>query len=205
MRVISGKYKGRKLSAPAGLNTRPTLDRAKETLFNIIADRLSLSRVLDLFAGSGQLGIECLSRGATEAVFADSSYEAIACIWKNTSLFFPQQKKCFSSYEAIACIWKNTSFVEEKIKILHAMYPAVLKMLDGTFDVVLLDPPFKAGLYCDILQSLQREELLSDGATVVCECDIAEKMPERVDKLVLEKQRKAGSTVMYCIYRKEEK
>ena len=181
MRVISGKYKGRKLSAPAGLNTRPTLDRAKETLFNIIADRLSLSRVLDLFAGSGQLGIECLSRGATEAVFADSSYEAIACIRK------------------------NTSFVEEKIKILHARYPAVLKMLDGTFDVVLLDPPFKAGLYCDILQSLQREELLSNGATVVCECDIAEKMPERVDKLVLEKQRKAGSTVMYCIYRKEEK
>ena len=180
MRVISGKYKGRKLVAPTGLNTRPTLDRVKETLFNIIAGDLHGARVLDLFAGSGQLGVECLSRGASEVVFVDGSREAINCIKQ------------------------NLSFVTDKNTVLFAKYPAVLGLLVGQFDVVLLDPPFKSGVYTEVMEELLKRNLLNDNALVVCECDVKQEMPQNIGSLVLEKQRKAGSAVSYSFYRKEE-
>ncbi|MFR6258344.1 MAG: RsmD family RNA methyltransferase, partial [Anaerovoracaceae bacterium] len=85
MRVISGEYKGRKLAAPADYSIRPTTDKVKEALFSILADRIWGSKVLDLFSGTGNLGIEALSRGAGECVFADNSRESIKLIKENVN------------------------------------------------------------------------------------------------------------------------
>lgn len=124
MRVISGTAKGRRLSAPKGMKTRPTADRVKENLFNIIADRIKGAAVLDIFAGTGSLGIEALSRGAASAVFVDSDKAAAVVINRNLS---------------------STGLAEKAI----VMQLPAARALDGfairrqAFDLIFLDPPYK--------------------------------------------------------------
>lgn len=177
MRIISGKYKGRKLVAPKN-DTRPTLDRAKETLFNMLNGVLNGATVLDLFAGSGQVALECLSRGAARAVMCDNGRDA-----------------------AVA-ITENFAKVGEKPELFRCEYGQCLRSLQSTgvkFDFVYVDPPYNAGYYDDVLKSLVALDLLNVGGMVVCEHPADMTLFAPSERLSLLKQRKVG-TVMFDFY-----
>ena len=163
MRVISGSARGRKLVTPEGLATRPTTDRIKETLFNIIAFDLRESKFLDLFSGSGGIGIEALSRGASEACFVDFSMESIGCIKQNleaTRLF-------------------------DKAGVLEMDVFSALELLarqNKKFDIVFMDPPYNMQLVDKALRWIEKGELLSEDGFIIAEMDINEDIP-RPDKL----------------------
>lgn len=149
MRIISGSARGTRLVTLEGDNTRPTLERVKEALFSMIQFEIAGARVLDLFAGSGQLALEALSRGAAEADAVDSSNEANRIIRQNVEKTHMAQK---------CRIWKMTS-------------DAFLRANAGRrkYDLVFLDPPYAKGLIPDALAALHNGGMLADGAVVVCE------------------------------------
>lgn len=151
MRIITGSAKGIKLVTLEGDATRPTSERAKEALFSMIQFDIEGRRVLDLFAGSGQLGLEALSRGAAYSMFTDSSADAIAVVRKNI------EKTRFS----------------EKSKTAIADYRNFLRKSDGRegFDIVFLDPPYASGALTDALLRLYRTKLMKRGCLLVCESE----------------------------------
>ena len=145
MRVISGKYRGKNLIGFDIDGTRPTMDRVKESLFAMIQNKLKDSVVLDLFAGSGSLGIEALSNGAKEAYFVDSNMELINIIKK------------------------NTANMDERINIIKADYKDALSNFKVKFDIIFLDPPYKLNLINACLERIIKLDLLSSNGIVVCE------------------------------------
>ena len=148
MRVISGKYKGKNLIGFDIDGTRPTMDRVKESLFASIQNKISDSIVLDLFAGSGSLGIEALSNGARECYFIDNNIELINIIKK------------------------NTISITEKIHIMKSDYKNALELFKNSkikFDIIFLDPPYKLNLINDCLNGIIDYNLLNDSGIVVCE------------------------------------
>ena len=153
MRVITGKARGRRLREPKGMDIRPTTDMVKEAVFNILQFELEGARVLDLFAGTGQLGIEALSRGAAEAVFVDGSSAAVKIVRENLKL---------CGFEA---------------RVLQGDAIGYLPSL-GRFDVVFLDPPYDSGLLEKALEVIENVDLLSDGGIIVCESRREKIMPE---------------------------
>ena len=176
MRVITGKYKGRTLTAPKE-NTRPTLDRMKETLFNIIGGRLDGAKVLDLFAGSGQLAIEALSRGAKRVVLCDNSRLAAGAIRENFAK------------------------IGEKAELYVCDYKACLSALKGKFDISFVDPPYKSGYYADVLKSVASLDILSDDGIVICEHLAEDDLPDNIGVLEKYDSRKMG-TVKFDFYRR---
>ena len=149
MRIIAGEAKGRRLFAPPGMDTRPTTDRVRESLFAILAPRLDQAVVLDLFAGSGALALEALSRGAQWAALCDSSPAAIRAIRRNLSL---------AGFEARA-------------QVLPGDWRGALRRLQGPrFDLVFLDPPYRqTQLYGQAMEALEAAGLLAPDALVVME------------------------------------
>ncbi len=147
MRVITGEARGRKLEAVEGYDTRPTSDRIKESIFNIIQFDIEGRRVLDLFAGTGQLGVEALSRGAREAVFVDTNADAIKVIKANL---------------------KTTGF-DSRSRTVNTDYRLYLQSKPGKFDIVFIDPPYKTDLCDKALIDLVAFDILSDGGIIVCE------------------------------------
>lgn len=147
MRVISGKIRGKKLYSLDGDNTRPTTDRVKENIFNIIMPYIYGARVLDLFAGSGALGIEALSRGAAWCDFVENNKSAAEIVKKNLceTPFGDMSHIHFSSYEAF------------------------LERTDEKYDIIFMDPPYEAGYYIPALKKIYERQLLADGAIVVAE------------------------------------
>ena len=150
MRVISGMSRGLKLDSPDGLDTRPTLDRVKEALFSMLFDKVTDAKVLDLFAGSGALGIEALSRYAESCTFVDANPKAVEIIKNNL---------------------KKTPF-SDRAKVFLSDALAFLKKADCKYDIVFLDPPYAAGLYESVLSDIKAQHLLNSGALIVAECDI---------------------------------
>lgn len=149
MRVISGKVRGLKLNSPEGMDTRPTLDRVKEAVFSMLTPLLSDAVVLDLFAGSGALGIESISRGASKAYFIDNSQSAFDCLKRNISA---------------------AKF--EKVSILKRMSADdFLNSCDKKFDIIFLDPPYSQNLYAKTLQTIADRKLLSENGVIVAEWD----------------------------------
>ena len=149
MRVISGLKKGYKLKAPKGKDTRPTEDRIKESLFNILRDIDEESIVLDLFAGSGSIGIEFLSRGAKKAYFIDKSYLSIKTIKDNLEHTGLKEK---------AEIIKNDSI--KSIRLFGSQ--------EIMFDYIFIDPPYGEGLIMEVLEKISSEEILKrDGIIIV--------------------------------------
>ena len=158
MRVITGKARGVRLETLAGDATRPTSERAKEALFSTISNYIPGAVLLDLFAGSGQLAIEALSRGASRAVLCDSSHDACKIISKNL------EKTRLSAASEVIC----------------RDYARALKELAGKkFDIVFLDPPYKLRLIDGVLARLAQAESVSDGGIIVCEDERPE--PYRAD------------------------
>lgn len=152
MRIISGEAKGRPLYAPSGAQTRPTSDKIRGAMFNIIGARVMDSRVLDLFGGSGALALEALSRGAESAVIADSSRQAFQAIDRNARNVVKDD-------------------FELRVRILNQDYRSAIAALEGRiFDLVLLDPPYRmTQAYGDALQRLLKAEMLAPGCLIVME------------------------------------
>jgi 16S rRNA (guanine(966)-N(2))-methyltransferase RsmD len=153
MRVIAGKYRSRRLTAPAGIQTRPTSDRLRETLFNVLAPSVEDSVWLDLFAGSGGIGIEALSRGARMVHFVESSSRAVRAIHSNLA----------------------TLGISEGFEVMEHDAMTALRLLDeraAAFDFCFLDPPYrKHDDYQKVMGLLSRSRLLKAGGRVIAEHD----------------------------------
>ena len=161
MRIISGLARGTKLYTLEGENTRPTLDRVKEPLFSIIQTRIKDSVVLDLFAGSGALGLEALSRGAKEAVLCDKSYEAIRIIRNNIS----------------------KTHMEEKTKVICADYKKCLSTIKDKFDIIFIDPPYKLDIAIKSVEMILEKDLLSQDGIIIIETDDDARELQEIKKL----------------------
>lgn len=174
MRVIAGEARGRTLEALPGTDvTRPTLSQVKEAMFSIVQFDLPGARVLDLYAGSGQLGIEALSRGAARCVFLDESREAASVVMRNC-------KTC-------------GLFDRSRVNIGEAA--RYLSACREQFDIVLLDPPFRAGTLEKILPAV--EERTAPGGVVLCESETGIVLPAQVGSLTLQKQYKYGRVLLW--------
>lgn len=150
MRVIAGKARRHNLLSPSGLDVRPTTDRTKETLFNILNMNIYNAHFLDLFSGSGAIGIEALSRGAKQTIFVEHNSEALKCIEKNL-----ENTKLKDS----ALIHKTDVF-------------SGLKKLNIKFDIIFMDPPYNKGYEERIIPILEQYNLLEDDGMIVCESSI---------------------------------
>ena len=160
MRIITGRAKGALLETLPGLETRPTAERVKEALFSMIQFDIEGRRVLDLFAGSGQLGLEALSRGAAHATFIDSSREAVDVILKNAA----------------------KARLRESARVSSMDFSAFLKSASDEYDIIFLDPPYNTSMMSDALRLIAERGLLRDGGFIVCETDTGEEERRRRKK-----------------------
>ena len=180
MRVITGKARGVNLKTPEGLQTRPTTDRVKEALFSIIQFDVPTARVLDLFGGTGQLGIEALSRGAKSAVFVDSGDKACALIRENL-------KRCKMENEAT---------------VIRADYLEYLKRCRQQFDIVFLDPPYAEVFLENALKSITEIDILESGGIIVAERPVGKELPWDFPGYTRSRDYKYGKTLI-TLYRKD--
>lgn len=185
MRVISGSARGIKLVSQKGLNTRPTLDRVKEAMFNIIQFRVPNAKILDLFAGSGALGIEALSRGSNLAVFCDNNKEAYRTINKNI---------------------ENTK-LQNRSTILNKDYKTALEQLykeKNKFDIIFLDPPYRTEFALQAIKEIIKFDLLTKDGILILETNDANKNEEilKIEGIEIFDQRKYGKVILIFV-RKE--
>ena len=153
MRVITGTARGRRLKTPENYDIRPTTDNVKESVFNIIQFDIEGRRVLDLFAGTGQLGIECLSRGAAEAVFIDENTAAVKIVKENLK----------------TCGFTAAVLQQDALSYLRHC---------GKFDLIFVDPPYDSGLYESVLETINSVDILSDGGIILCESRREKTLPD---------------------------
>lgn len=182
MRVITGKARGVQLKTPEGLTTRPTTDRVKEALFSIIQFDIPTARVLDLFGGTGQLGIEALSRGAKSAVFVDAGEPACRLIKENL---------------------KRTK-LESDAKVIRADYLDYLDYLKRcreTFDIIFLDPPYAEVFLENALKCIAEIDILQTDGIIVTERPLGKELPWEFEGFTRSKDYKYGKTIL-TIYRK---
>jgi 16S rRNA (guanine(966)-N(2))-methyltransferase RsmD len=184
MRVIAGSARGLKLTAPAGMQTRPTADRVKEALFSIIISRHELlgARILDICAGTGSLGIEALSRGAASCSFIEQDRPVMGILEKNIA------KAGLSS--------KGEYLLLDAIKGLNQ-----LSRQGKNFDIVFFDPPYSSNLYSTIPGLVNTLSLLSDDGLLVAECSARTPLEERYDTLVRVDRRVYGDTALELFIR----
>lgn len=149
LRVIAGEARSVPLMTLDGLDTRPTTDRVKETLFNLLQNYIYDCRFLDLFAGSGQIGIEALSRGAKSAVFIEKNKKAVDIIQKNL----------------------NKTKLEQKGDILKKDVVSALPFLGETYDIIFMDPPYALEIEDEVLTSIQNHNLLDEDGMIIIEAD----------------------------------
>jgi 16S rRNA (guanine966-N2)-methyltransferase len=161
MRIVAGEFKGRRLRMPRGAPTRPTADRVREALFSMLGD-VAGARVLDLYAGSGALGIEALSRGAASAVFVEQDARAAAAIKANLDTVGAQAE--IRRQDALA-------FIRERAIALARAEPAPSRTADGPYDLVFCDPPYDSGPRIAGPLAERLPALLSDDARIVTESD----------------------------------
>jgi 16S rRNA (guanine(966)-N(2))-methyltransferase RsmD len=198
MRVIAGTYRSRQLVAPKGLGTRPTSDRLRETLFDILAPRIAGCRFADLYAGTGAVGIEAISRGAAQVWFAEKADAALAAIRANlktlkiASGFAIEERGTGALLERLA---KTADRTAEKITADPEMTRRV-----GLLDVVYLDPPWDAAAEYEktlhLLGSTRGQAMLAPGALVVAEHSSKSPLPERFGDLVQTRTRKQSDAAL---------
>ena len=180
MRVVSGKARGVVLKTPNGMATRPTADRVKEALFNIIQFEIPAARVLDLFGGTGQLGIEALSREAKSAVFVDEREDACKLIRENL---------------------KRTK-LEQQGKVVRSDYMAYLKSCREKFDIILLDPPYAEVFLENSLKMITEIDILQSGGIIVTERPLGKELPWDFPGYDRSRDYKYGKTLI-TIYKKQ--
>ncbi|RKN86569.1 16S rRNA (guanine(966)-N(2))-methyltransferase RsmD [Paenibacillus ginsengarvi] len=183
MRVISGSAKGRPLKAVPGMGTRPTTDKVKEAIFSMIGPYFAGGSVLDLFAGTGGLGIEALSRGMDAAVFIDADKKSVEVVHANLQA---------ARLESKAEVYRN-----DAIRALK-----VLGKRGTKFDLVFLDPPYKMTAIAEMIQTMLELGLLADDATVVIEHDASNVWEESIGDLFRKKHVEYGETAV-SVYKRE--
>lgn len=176
MRITGGQVRGRRLASLRGLDIRPTSDRVREAIFNLIGQDVTGLKVLDLFAGTGSLGIEALSRGALQSLFLDNSAQSLKLIKKNLIL---------CGYEPLGSILK---------KDLMRGLPWKLSQVKKKFDLVFMDPPYGKKLIPPLLKELADREILVSPSVVVAESSKIDSLPVRMRKLQLVNNRTYGET-----------
>lgn len=177
MRVVAGEYGGRKLKAVPGMKTRPTTDKVKEAMFNIIGPYFDGGYALDLFAGSGGLSIEAVSRGVDHAYLVDRQYQAIQTIKENIAITKEPEKFSLFKADAHKILAK---FSEQKL----------------CFNYVFLDPPYKQQKILATLDELVTKQLLAKDALIVCETDQEADLPAELENFSLIKQAKYGISIL---------
>ena len=177
MRIISGISKGRRLAAPKSQAVRPTSDRVKESIFNILGDEVEGKVVLDLFAGTGNLGIEALSRGAKKALFVEKGRQALRLIQKNLSQLGMKERSEILPRDVRRAI-------------------GILEQRGEPFDLILMDPPYEKGLIQKTLLALYSHRIYHKDSILVIEHDRREPIPEVVEGWTLSRQRKIGDTLI---------
>ncbi|MGD9506148.1 MAG: 16S rRNA (guanine(966)-N(2))-methyltransferase RsmD [Syntrophobacteraceae bacterium] len=175
MRIVAGAFRGRRLNPPKGRAVRPTTDRVREAVFSIIATRVPGARVLDLFAGTGAMGLEALSRGAAHAVFVDRSPESIRLIQSNIAL-------CNAS---------------ERVAVIHDAAQRAIRRLEEQgekFDIVFLDPPYGERGVDNALLALA--PVAGRECLAVAERHIKDELPNRVGKWIMQDERRYGDSLI---------
>ena len=180
MRVISGKARGVNLKTPEGVKTRPTTDRVKEALFSIIQFDIPGKKVLDLFGGTGQLGIEALSRGAKSAVFVDAGEDACKLIRENL----------------------RRTKMESDAKVVKSDYMAYLDRCREKVDIIFLDPPYAEVFLENALKRITEIDILQSGGIIVAERPLGKDLPWDFPGFTRSKDYKYGSTLL-TLYRKD--
>ena len=180
MRVITGKARGVALKTPDGLLTRPTSDRVKEALFSIIQFDIPGARVLDLFGGTGQLGIEALSRGATRAVFVDEREDACRLIKENL----------------------RRTRLEQDAQVVRSDYLSYLDRCSERFDIIFLDPPYAEVFLENSIKRITEIDILQSGGIIVAERPLGKDLPWEFPGYTRSKDYKYGKTLL-TLYRKD--
>ena len=180
MRVISGTKRGIQLKTPTGMDTRPTADRVKEALFSILQFDLPGTKVLDLFGGTGQLGIEALSRGAYHAVFIDQSKSACSTIKENL---------------------RRTDF-QNCTTVVQSDYLSYLQNTREKFDIIFLDPPYAEVFLENSLKLITEIDILQSGGIIVAERPLGKELPWSFLGYTRSKDYKYGKTLL-TLYRKD--
>jgi 16S rRNA (guanine966-N2)-methyltransferase len=175
MRIITGSAKGLKLKAPRGLSVRPTADRVKESVFNILAGRVIEAKVADFFAGTGNLGLEALSRGATAAVFVDNSSDSINILQQNLG------RAKFSGQAEVL-----------KADVIGAIER--FARLSRRFDLIFCDPPYDRGFVAAVLRPIAKYDLLEPGGLVIIEHSQRETIPLDIPMLQVMRSESYGGT-----------
>ena len=177
MRVITGSARGVRLATLEGDNTRPTAERTKEAIFSMIQFDIEGRAVLDLFAGSGQMGIEALSRGARSCVFVESAADAAAIVKKNL----------------LATKLTDRATLLQRDALDFCRHPM------GKFDIVFLDPPYAAGLLETVLPAVTA--IVNRGGTIICETSPETELPETVGEFEVVRDKRYGRSRI-CVYRR---
>ncbi len=170
MRVISGAFRGLKLLSPDGIETRPTLDRVKEAVFNILMPYVIDADILDLFAGSGAMGLEALSRGSHKAMFVDNNKNAIGCIEKNI----------------------KAAKAEDRSTVLQSDALKFLQSCNDKYDLIFLDPPYFDGLYASVLNMIEKKDILSENGLIIVEWDYENGFTDKLGCFQVFKEKKYG-------------
>lgn len=176
MRIVSGKYKSRDIKCPKTNAVRPTLDRVRESIFGIIQYEITDAKVLDLFAGSGAMGIEALSRGADEVIFVDKNYKCLSTVKENLEKF------------------------NEDSKCLLMDYSLALKQLDKVkFDVIFIDPPYATDFGERAIEFIDENKMLASNGILVWEKEVTKSYDITLKNLCIDRIKKYGSTQVVII------
>lgn len=181
MRIIAGEYKGRRLAAPTDRKIRPTTDKVKEAVFSMLMPYLEDAIVVDLFSGTGNMGLEALSRGAVHCYFCDLSKESLSLVRQNVDI-------CKAA---------------AKSTLILGDYRHALKKIKGKVDLMILDPPYKGGLLSDCIDFIEKERAMDPGGIIVAEYGDDVDLPDRFGSFIRIKHKEYG-TVRISIYELEE-
>ena len=180
MRIIGGKARGTKLYTLEGITTRPTLDRVKESIFNIIQNEIEGSIFLDLFSGSGAIGLEAISRGAQKAILCDKEKIAIDIIKKNV---------------------EKTHF-QNQVEIYNLDFEKCLERIQEKLDIVYIDPPYKTDFILRTLEKLQESKIVNKDTRIILETDDEKRILEEIQNLKFEVIDKRKYGIAYIIFLK---
>jgi len=185
LRVIAGEYRGRRLDRIEGMDIRPTTDMVKESLFNILGAAVIDSVFLDLFGGTGGIGIEALSRGAKHVVFIDSSIKSVKVLKGNLERLD----------------------IKNNVEVFNTDYSTAVSKLHKfgkEFDIIFIDPPYSVGIAQDALKQINEHPILSQSGLIIVEHDTKDEMPESLGKLYMYRSKQYGNTALSFYAYKEQ-